>query len=103
MENNVFEEPVSIFTGLSFPTRIASVGEAHAVLTDWPAYQRGPAHAVALRACKAALVGEDNAETVRGTFARFAYSVGILLPEAGPLPLSSGSETGRHPQAKNVA
>jgi hypothetical protein len=81
MEHNVFNEPVTIVVGLGFPTKIDTVKEAYAVLNEWPPSKRNPAHAVALMACKAALLGEIEAETARGTFVAFAKRHDLLAPE----------------------
>lgn len=82
MDNNVFEEPVSICVGLSFPTTVETVAEAYAMLAEWPQNQRGSAHRLAMNACKAALAGAVDAETARGAFLRFAKNSGMLLPES---------------------
>lgn len=81
MEHNVFNEPVTIVVGLGFPTKIDTVKEAYAVLNEWPPSKRNPAHAVALMTCKAALLGEIEAETARGTFVAFAKRHDLLAPE----------------------
>lgn len=85
MDRNRFQAPVTIFTGLGFPTPIESAGEAYALLLDWPKSERGPAHAVALRACRAALAGEIEAETARGAFLAFARRTNLLAPDVDDL------------------
>lgn len=89
MDSTVFEEPVSIFVGLSFPTRVENVAEAYAILAEWPLNQRGPAHKSALNACKAAMAGLIDAETARGMFVAFARKCGILMPETEPVIAAS--------------
>jgi hypothetical protein len=42
---------------------------------------RNAAHIMALKACKAALSGEVEAETARGTFEAFARKHDLLAPE----------------------
>lgn len=81
MMHDVFEEPVRIYIGLNFRKEVRRVAEAYAFLNDWPPEQRSAAHATALKACRAALTGEIDAETARGTFSAFARRVGILAPE----------------------
>jgi hypothetical protein len=76
-----FEQPVSIFVGLGFPSSIDSVEGAYRVLNDWDG-RRGPAHSAALNACRASLNGEIEPETVRGIFAAFAKAHGIVVPDA---------------------
>lgn len=81
MNDLSFERPVSIFVGLGFPTSIDNVLDAHRILTDWDG-SRGPAHGAAVNACKAALRGEVDGETVRGIFSAFAKAHGIVVPDA---------------------
>ena len=76
-----FDEPVLVFVGLSYPLDIESVAEAHAFLSEWPHSKRDAAHEVALKACRAALAEEIDAETARTTFAAFAKRHRILAPE----------------------
>jgi hypothetical protein len=84
-EYETFEEPVPVFVGLGYLTRIETVSQAYALLSDWPCGQRDPAHAVALNACKAALAREIDSETARSAFAAFASKKGILASEADPV------------------
>ncbi|MGN6464780.1 MAG: DUF982 domain-containing protein [Rhizobiaceae bacterium] len=81
METNLFEEPVTIFSGLGIPTKVETVAEAFSVLVDWPGWKRDSAHQIALKACRAALAGDIDAETVRSTFVAFARRSAILVPE----------------------
>lgn len=85
MKHDVFDEPVRIYVGLNFCKEVASVGEVYALLNELPQQQRNGAHATALKACRAALAGEIDAETARGTFAAFARMAGILAPEPGDI------------------
>ena len=82
MKHDLFEEPVRIYVGLNFRKEVESVAEAYAFLNDWPPDQRNSDHTTALRACRAALLGEIDPETARGTFRAFARRAGILAPEA---------------------
>lgn len=75
-----FEKPVRILVGLGFPHQINTVADAYQVLLNWlgdSAEQKS-----AMRACKAALAGEVDAETARGVFLAFARRRGILAPES---------------------
>lgn len=81
MEHNLFQYPVTILVGLGFPTKIQSVKDAYALLSEWPPSRRNSAHAVALNACRAALAGEIDAETARGTLVAFARRVDLLAPD----------------------
>ncbi|MFP3636984.1 DUF982 domain-containing protein, partial [Bacillus sp. SIMBA_033] len=49
-------------------------------LDEWPATFRDTAHSVALKACKAVLRGEIEAETARGLFTAFAEKHDLLAP-----------------------
>lgn len=85
MENNLFQRPVTILVGLGFPTEIRTVKETYALLSEWSPSKRSMDHAVALNACRAALAGEIDAETARGTFVAFAQRADLLAP--GPAAL----------------
>ena len=61
---------------------VGGVGEAHRVLSEWPATGRGPVHAAALAACWSALTGQCDADMARLEFVRFAKERGILASEA---------------------
>ena len=76
-----FEEPVSVLVGLGLPSRVENVMEACALLDDWPPSKRDSAHAIALKACRAALAGDIDAETARATFVAFARRANLLAPE----------------------
>jgi hypothetical protein len=82
LPNARFHQPVSIFVGLGFPREVDSVLEAYKVLTEWPVYSRGPAHALALKACEAGLAGRALVRPVREAFEAFAEDRGILAPQA---------------------
>lgn len=81
MQQAKFETAVTILVGLGFPAKIQTVQEAYALLEDWPTSRRDTAHAVALKACRAALSGEIEAETARGLFVAFARKHDLLAPE----------------------
>ncbi|MBY2912280.1 DUF982 domain-containing protein [Rhizobium leguminosarum] len=81
MKPDMFKQPVSIFVGLGFPAEVRSVMDAYRHLVEWPGSPRDAAHAVALKACRAALRGEIEAETARGLFAAFAKKHDLLAPE----------------------
>lgn len=80
MKPDLFHKLVSILVGLGFPTEIRSVMEAYRHVIEWPAFSRDAAHSVALKACRAALRGEIEAETVRGLFVAFAETHQLLAP-----------------------
>jgi hypothetical protein len=80
VEHEVFEHPVTIIVGLGLPRQVNTVLEAYAILNEWPPSGRSTAHAMALKACKAALAGEIEAETARGMFFAFAQRNDLLAP-----------------------
>jgi hypothetical protein len=80
MENNVFEEPVTLFVGLGFPTQVKTVAEAYALLGEWHSSKTDPARTLAINACRAALSGEIEAQTARGLFVAFAHKHDLLAP-----------------------
>ena len=81
MSHAMFEKPVQVIVGFGVPSSIESVLEAYALLNDWPLAQRKAEHSVALKACRAALAGEIDAETARATFVAFARRNDLLAPE----------------------
>ncbi|WP_274630902.1 DUF982 domain-containing protein [Arvimicrobium flavum] len=84
-----FTKPVTILVGLGFPSSISNVTRAYGLLADWPTSQRGPAHELALSACRAALTGEVDAQVARSAFVDFAREAGILTSEPISLLLAS--------------
>ena len=74
-----FREPVCVWIGLGFPRRLNSVVDAHQFLMDW--HGDSPELKAASRACKAALLGEIDAETARGVFVAFARKKDILFED----------------------
>jgi Protein of unknown function (DUF982)/ROS/MUCR transcriptional regulator protein len=79
MQSAVFNYPVIILVGMGYPREIRSVFEAYQFLTDWAG--NSPEQRAALRACRAALVGDIDPETARGIFVAFAEKKDLLLPE----------------------
>lgn len=80
MTPDIFHVPVRILVGLGFPRDIRSPLDAVVYLDDVPKPARNSAYTMALRACKAALAGEIEAETARGTFVAYAHKQDILAP-----------------------
>ncbi|MBZ9658562.1 DUF982 domain-containing protein [Mesorhizobium sp. ESP-6-4] len=83
MLSKPFEKPLRVWVGLGFPRQLNTVVDAYQFATDWCG--NSPEQKAAIRACKAALVGEVDAETARGVFAAFARKKDILV-EDGPIP-----------------
>jgi len=88
MKPDMFREPVSILVGLGFPAEVRSATDAYRLLCEWPVRPGDNAHAVALKACGAALRGEIEAETARGLFAAFAEKHDLLAPDIAALAAS---------------
>ena len=88
MKPDMFRKPISILVGLGFPAEVRSAGDAYRHLCEWPMRLRDSAHAVALKACGAALRGEIEAETARGLFAAFAEKHDLLAPETSAIAAS---------------
>ncbi|CAM5202765.1 hypothetical protein BTHI11S_05416 [Bosea thiooxidans] len=81
MKLDEFRRPIIVLTAFGRPTVISSAMEAYVFLADWPAGRRGPAHSFAMKACRAAVRGDIEAETARGIFAAFAEKHDILAPD----------------------
>ncbi|QND16981.1 DUF982 domain-containing protein (plasmid) [Rhizobium leguminosarum bv. trifolii] len=81
MKPDMFKQPVFILVGLGFPAEVRGLMDAYRHLVEWPASPRDAAHSVAVKACRAALRGEIEAETARGLFTAFAEKHDLLAPE----------------------
>lgn len=81
MTPDTFEKPVRILVGLGQPRDIRNVLDAYMFLEEAPGYMRDTARVMAVKACKAALLGEVEAETARGAFEAFAGKHDLLAPE----------------------
>lgn len=74
-----FDKPVRVWVGLGFPRQINAVVDAYQFLLEWCG--NSPEQKAAIRACKAALVGDVDAETARGVFVAFARKKDILFKD----------------------
>lgn len=83
MLSQPFEKPVHVWVGLGFPRQLNSVVDAYQFVMDWCG--NSPEQKAAIRACKAALAGEIDAETARGIVVQFARKKDILM-EDGAMP-----------------
>lgn len=75
-----FEKPVRVWVGLGFPRQLNTVADAYQMLLGW--HGNSPEQKAALRACRAALAGEVDAETARGVFMAFARKKDIVVEDA---------------------
>ncbi|MER9442237.1 DUF982 domain-containing protein [Mesorhizobium sp. M0340] len=78
-----FEQPVRVWVGLGFPRQLNTVVDAYQFASEWCG--NSPEQKAAIRACKAALTGDVDAETARGVFVAFARKKDILV-EHGVIP-----------------
>ncbi len=85
-----FDKPVRVWVGLGFPRQLNTVVDAYQMLTSWNG--NSPEQRAAIRACKAALCGEVDAETARGVVLAFARKKDILVEDGMlPPPVMKGS------------
>ena len=86
MLSQPFEKPVRVWVEMGFPRQLNTVADAYQFAVDWCG--NSPEQKAAVRACRAALVGDIDAETARGVFVAFARKKDILLEEGAiPPPL----------------
>ncbi|RWD69343.1 DUF982 domain-containing protein [Mesorhizobium sp.] len=78
-----FEKPIRVWVGLGFPRQLNTVVDAYQFVSDWCG--NSPEQKAAIRACRAALAGDVDAETARGVFVAFARKKDILI-EDGTIP-----------------
>jgi hypothetical protein len=78
-----FEKPIRVWVGLGFPRQLNTVADAYQFAVDWCG--NSPEQKAAVRACKAALLGDVEAETARGVFVAFARKKDILVDD-GAMP-----------------
>lgn len=84
-----FEKPVHVWVGLGFPRQLNTVVDAYQFASEWCG--NSPEQRAAIRACKAALAGDVDAETARSIFTAFAKKKDILIEEPSIPPFSQGS------------
>ncbi|MDX8523652.1 DUF982 domain-containing protein [Mesorhizobium sp. MSK_1335] len=93
MLSKPFDKPVRVWVGLGFPRQLNTVVDAYQFAVDWCG--NSPEQKAAIRACKAALVGDVDAETARGVFVAFARRKDILV-EDGEIPPVIGNSRPTH-------
>lgn len=91
MKNTDFEHPVHVLVGFGYPARIDNVVDAFALLNEWPRATRTSDHDIALKACRAALAGEIDADLARGTFVTFARRNSLLVEDAADLVVAAAA------------
>lgn len=90
MLSQPFERPVRVWVGLGFPRQLNSVVDAYQFLTDWCG--NSPEQRAAIRACKAALAGDIDAETARGILVQFARKKDILVDDGAMPPVTTAGQ-----------
>lgn len=85
-----FDKPIRVWVGLGFPRQLNTVADAYQFAADWCG--NSPEQKAAMRACKAALVGEIDAETARGVFVAFARKKDILVQDGIAPPLAGSGQ-----------
>ncbi|MEQ1942614.1 DUF982 domain-containing protein [Mesorhizobium sp. VNQ89] len=88
MLSQPFEEPVRVWVGLGFPRQLNSVVDAYQFAMEYCG--NSPEQRAAIRACKAALAGDIDAETARGVFVAFAKKKGLIAEGWFPVPRRGG-------------
>ncbi len=79
-----FEKPLRVFVGLGFPRQLNTVVDAYQFVLDWCG--NSPEQRAAIRACKAALAGDIDAETSRCVVVAFARKKDILMADGFVAP-----------------
>ena len=99
MKPDTFNKPIRVLVGLGAVREIRNALEAYSFLNDAPGYMRNPAQLMALKACKAALLGEIEAETARGAFEAFARKQDLLAPDTDYL-IAAGAHKPNDPHIR---
>ena len=86
MLSQPFKKPVRVWIGLGFPRQLNSVVDAYQFVSDWCG--NSPEQRAAIRACKAALAGDIDAETARGILVQFARKKDILVEDRAMPPVT---------------
>ena len=86
MLSQPFEKPVRVWVGPGFPPQLNTVVDAYQFVTQWCG--NSPEQRAAIRACKAALAGEIDAETARGILVQFAKRKDVLVEDAMMPPVT---------------
>lgn len=93
MLSRSFEKPIRVWVGLGFPRQLNTVSDAYQFAVEWCG--NSPEQKAAVRACKAALIGDVDPETARGVFIAFARKKDILM-EDGATPSHLRKLTPKH-------
>lgn len=92
MVSKPFEKPIRVWVGLGFPRQLNTVVDAYQFAADYCG--NSPEQKAAIRACKAALVGDIDAETACGVFEAFARKKGLIVDDW--VPHVSSAERNSH-------
>ncbi|UVK57695.1 DUF982 domain-containing protein (plasmid) [Mesorhizobium sp. AR02] len=88
-----FEKPVRVWVGLGFPRQLNTVVDAYQFVCEWCG--NSPEQRAAIKACRAALAGDVDAETARGILIAFARKKDLLV-EDEPMPPSITTTHANH-------
>ena len=89
-----FEKPIRVWVGLGFPRQLNTVVDAYQFAIDWCG--NSPEQRAAIRACRAALAGDVDAETAKGVFVAFARKKDILIEDGAVPPTVLESAHSKH-------
>lgn len=76
-----FERPIMVIANLGLPTQIEDARQALIWLDDRPLADRDSAHRLAMKACRAALIGDIEAETACSIVLAFARKHNLTAPD----------------------
>lgn len=93
MRSRMFRTPVRVWVGLGFPRQLNTIVDAYQFALDWCG--NSPGQKAAIRACKAALLGDIDVETARGVFVAFARKKDLLVAD-GDMPSQTDEADPRH-------
>ncbi len=90
MLSQPFRKPLRVLVGLGFPRQLNSVVDAYQFVSGWCG--NSPEQKAAVRACKAALAGDIDAETARGILVQFAKKKDILVEDETIAPVTGDGQ-----------
>ncbi len=93
MLSQSFSTPVLVWVGLGYPRKLNTVADAYQFAMEWCG--NSPEQRAAIRACRAALAGDIDAETAKGVFVAFARKKDMLIEDATIPPTSGEGRSSR--------
>ena len=89
-----FEKPIRVWVGLGFPRQLNTVADAYQFVIDWCG--NSPEQRAAIRACRAALAGDVDAEAAKGVLVALARKKDILIEDGAVPPTVLESAHSKH-------